>query len=486
VTVYLVGAGPGDPGLLTVRGAEVLRRADLVVHDRLADARLLELAPPAARRVDVGKSPGGPVQQDEINALLVREGRAGRVVVRLKGGDPYVFGRGGEEVLALQAAGVPFEVVPGVTAAIAVPAFAGVPVTHRGLATSFTVVTGHSRHAVDRETNWEALAAAGGTIVVLMGVAHRQTIADRLIEGGLAPDTPVLAVHWGTRPEQRSWRVRLDQLGATSLEPPVTLVIGSVAGLELDWYEQRALFGRRVVITRARAQASALSARLRELGAVVIEVPTIRIDPPDDGGAALEEAARDLAAGRYDWVVFSSANAVTALLAHLEDARSFGPARIAVVGPGTAETLAGWRIVPELVPERAIAEGLLEAFPDPPGTDARILLPRAAEGRDVLPAGLAAAGWHVDALEAYRTVPVALNASDRVAVAGADAVCFASASAVRGLLEAAGGPEIVPPVVVCIGPSTAAAATAAGLAIASVAERHTIPGLVQALVAALS
>jgi uroporphyrinogen III methyltransferase/synthase len=482
----LVGAGPGDPGLLTVRGAEVLRQADLVVHDRLADPRLLELAPPAAGRVDVGKSPGGPVQQDEINALLVREGRAGRAVVRLKGGDPYVFGRGGEEVLALQAAGVPYEVVPGVTAAIAVPAYAGVPVTHRGRATSFTVVTGHSRHAVDRETNWEALAAAGGTIVVLMGVAHRQMIADRLIGAGLAPDTPVLAVHWGTRPEQRSWRVRLDQLGATKLAPPVTIVIGSVAGLELDWYEQRPLFGRRVVVTRARAQASALSTRLQELGAAAIEVPTIRIDPPGDGGARLDGAARDLAAGRYDWVVFSSANAVTALLAHLDDARSFGPARIAAVGPGTAEALAAWRLVPELVPERAIAEGLLEAFPDPPANDARVLLPRAAEGRDVLPGGLAAAGWLVDAVEAYRTVPVALTAAHRSEVAGADAVCFASASAVRGLLQAAGGPEIVPPVVVCIGPTTAAAATAGGLAVTAVAARHTIPGLVQAVVAALS
>ncbi len=180
MTVYLVGAGPGDPGLLTVRGAEVLRRADLVVHDRLADARLLELAPAAARRLDVGKAPGGPVHQEEINALLVREGRAGRTVVRLKGGDPFVFGRGGEEALALQAAGVPFEVVPGITSAIAVPAYGGVPVTQRGLSTSFTVVTGHRRHAVDRATNWQALAQAGGTIVVLMGVAHREAIADRL------------------------------------------------------------------------------------------------------------------------------------------------------------------------------------------------------------------------------------------------------------------------------------------------------------------
>jgi uroporphyrinogen III methyltransferase/synthase len=361
-----------------------------------------------------------------------------------------------------------------------------VPVTQRGLSTSFTVVTGHSRHAVDRETNWEALAQAGGTIVVLMGVAHRGAIADRLMAGGLGPDTPVRAVRWGTRPDQRSWRVRLDELGATSLEPPVTLVIGAVAGLDLGWYEARPLFGRKVVVTRARAQASALSARLHELGAVPIEVPTIRIDPPADGGAGLARAAENLAVGRYDWVVFSSANAVAALLAHLADARWFGPARIAAMGPGTSEALATWRLVPDLVPERSVAEGMLEAFPDPPGPDSSVLLPRAAAGRDVLPEGLAAAGWQVDAVEAYRTAPVPMTDEDCAAVAAADAVCFASASSVTGLLEAAGSPQVVPAVVVCIGPSTAAAAVAAGLAVTAVAERHTIPGLVDALVAALS
>jgi uroporphyrinogen III methyltransferase/synthase len=293
-------------------------------------------------------------------------------------------------------------------------------------------------------------------------------------------------VHWGTRPEQRSWRVRLDQLGVTPLEPPVTLVIGAVARLEVDWYEGRPLWGRRVVVTRAQTQASALSARLQDLGAIPIEVPTIRIDGPADGGAGLDRAAADLADGRYDWVVFSSANAVTALLAHLADARSFGPTRVAAMGPGTADALAATRIVPDLTPERAIAEGLLEAFPDPPGPGSRVLLPRAAAGRDVLPAGLLATGYQVDAVEAYRTVPVRMSDGDRAAVAAADAVCLASASAVRGLLGAVGGPEVVPAVVVCIGPSTAAAATEAGLRVTAVAEQHTIPGLVDALLAVLS
>jgi uroporphyrinogen III methyltransferase/synthase len=486
MTVYLVGAGPGDPGLLTRRGAAVLGAADIVVHDRLADPSLLDLAPVDARRIDVGKAPGSPVPQDEINALLVEEGRSGRTVVRLKGGDPFVFGRGGEEALALKTAGIPFEVVPGITSAVAVPAYAGVPVTHRGLATSFTVVTGHSRHAVDQETNWEALAAAGGTIVVLMGVAHRAAIAAHLMAGGLAPETPVAAVHWGTRPEQRSVRTRLDRLGATPLEPPVTLVIGAVAGLALDWYEDRPLFGRQVVVTRARSQVSALSGRLRDLGARPIEVPTIRIDGPSDGGAGLTRAAAELGQCRYEWVVFSSPNAVAALLERLPDARMFGVARLAAMGPGTAEALSSSRLVADLIPERAIAEGLLEAFPDPPGPGSRVLLPQAAEGRDVLRKGLAEAGWQVDVVEAYRTVPVRLTESDRIAVTAADAVCFASASSVKALLAAAGSPEVVPSVVVCIGPSTAAAAAAGGLPVTAVADEHTIPGLVDALVKALT
>ncbi len=486
MTVYLVGAGPGDPGLLTVRGAQLLGDADVIVHDRLADASLLELAPAGAERIDVGKAPGGPVDQDAINTLLVRHGRAGRKVIRLKGGDPFVFGRGGEEILALQAAGVPYEVVPGITSAIAVPAYAGVPVTHRGLATSFTVVTGHSRHAVDRDTNWEALAAAGGTLVVLMGVAHRAAIASRLLAAGMAAATPVLAVRWGTRSEQRSIRIRLDELGATPLEPPVTLVVGPVAGLELDWYERRPLFGRHIVVTRARSQASTLSALLRDLGARAIEVPTIRIDPPADGGAGLDRAAGELAEGRYDWVVFSSANAVDALLARLRDARSFGRARIAAIGPGTADALAQWRLTPDLMPARAVAEGLLAAFPDPPRPGSRVLIPRAAAGRDVLPDGLARAGWGVDAVAAYRTVAVSATPAERKMVAGADAVCFASASAVNGFLAAVGGPGAVPPVTVCIGPTTAAAAAAAGVDVTAVAEEHTIPGLVAALAAVLT
>ena len=486
MTVYLVGAGPGDPGLLTVRALELLRRADLVVHDRLVEPRLLGLAPAEAERIDVGKVPGGPVRQDEINTLLVERGAGATCLVRLKGGDPFVFGRGGEEALALQEAGVPFEVVPGVTAAVAVPAYAGVPVTHRGSSTSFTVVTGHSRFLVDRETNWEAIAAAGGTIVILMGVAHRAEIAERLIRGGLAPATPVAGVRWGTRPMQHTTRTTLAELGATDFEPPVTLVIGTVAGLDLRWYESRPLFGRRVVVTRAREGTSGLAARLRALGAEPVELPTIRIAPPADGGAALSRAADKLAAGGYEWVAFTSANAVAPLLERLHDARSFGTARIAAVGAGTAGALKAHSLVADLVPERAVAEGLLEAWPAPAAGQRRgVLLPRAAVARDVLPAGLAAAGWEVEIVEAYRTEPERPAPAALAEVRGADAICFTSTSTVENYLAVA-GPETLPPVVACIGPVAAAAAGKAGIEVSAVAEPHTLDGLVNSLCALLA
>ncbi len=473
MTVYLVGAGPGDPGLLTVRGAEILRAADVVLYDSLAEASLLDLAPADAERLFVGKRPGAPMPQEEINALLVTHGRAGRMVVRLKGGDPFVFGRGGEEAQALRDAGIPFEVVPGVTSAVAVPAYAGIPVTHRGLSTSFTVVTGHSRHAVDTDTNWEALAAAGGTIVILMGVAHRAEIAARLIAAGLPADTPVAAVHWGTRHDQRTMRTTLGHLHAAPLEPPATIVIGRVAALDLPWWERRPLFGRRIVVTRAREQASALSARLRELGAEVIELPTIAIADPEDGGAALRSAAAQVAS--YDWVVFTSANAVVRTLAHVRDARAFGAACVAAVGPATADELRSRGIEPDLVPARFVAEGLLDVFPPGPG---RVLLPRAAVARDALPDGLADRGWTVDVVEAYRTTPARPTPAELDEAAAADAVTFSSSSTVTNYLALT---DRVPPVVACIGPVTARTAEAAGLRVDVVAEESSVASLVEAL-----
>ncbi|MGQ0742894.1 MAG: uroporphyrinogen-III C-methyltransferase [Acidimicrobiales bacterium] len=481
--MYLVGAGPGDPGLLTRRGAEVLGRADVVVHDRLAFAGLLDLAPAGARLVDVGKSPGSPVAQEEINTLLVAEGAAGHQVVRLKGGDPFVFGRGGEEAAALARAAVAFEVVPGVSSAVAVPAAAGIPVTHRGLSTSFTVVTGHSRHQVDTETNWEALAQTGGTIVVLMGVAHRARIAERLMAGGLDPTVPVAAVRWGTRPEQSTVRATLAELGSTPMEPPVVMVIGPVAALSLvgaaGAVAARPLFGRRVVVTRARAQASELVALLGGLGAEVIEAPTIAIGPPSDGGEALAREAVRVSSGSFGWVGFTSANAVGALFDRLHDARSLGATRVAAVGPATARALAERGVVADLVAAEAVAESLVATLG--PGSGGRILLPLAAAARPVLAQGLARAGWEVTAVEAYRTIPDAGPPGVVDRVGQAEAVAFTSSSTVANFLDRF-GLDAIPPVVACIGPTTAATARAAGVDVTVVAADHTVAGLVAALV----
>jgi uroporphyrinogen III methyltransferase/synthase len=483
VTVYLVGAGPGDPGLLTVRGAEVLSGADVVVYDRLSVASLLELAPAGAERISVGKTPRGPsVPQSEINALLVAKGEAGLEVVRLKGGDPFVFARGAEEAEALAAAGVPFEVVPGVTSAVAVPAYAGVPLTARGRATSFTVVTGHQEPGAASETDWDALARVGGTIVVVMGVATRASVAERLLAAGLGPETPVASVQWGTRPDQRTVRTTLAGLATAEIDPPAVIVIGDVAGLDLAWYERLPLFGRTVVVTRPAASRGALAPRLQRLGAATVELPVIEVGEPADGGAALRAAAGAVAA--YDWVVFTSANAVTRFLPMLRDARDLGAARVAVIGPGTASALAEHRVVADLVPEEFVAESLLAAFPAPPPGGGRVLLPRAAVARDVLPEGLRAAGWHVDVVEAYRTGPATPAPAVVEAAARADAVTFTSSSTVTGFLDVAGR-QALPPVVACIGPVTAATARRHGLTVDAEAAVHTLDGLVDALVGAL-
>jgi uroporphyrinogen III methyltransferase/synthase len=475
VTVYLVGAGPGDPGLLTMRGAELLRGADVVLYDRLSVEGLLDLAPASAERISVGKTPRGPsMPQDEINAMLIAYGRAGREVVRLKGGDPFVFARGGEEAAALLEAGVDFEVVPGISSAIAVPSYGGVPVTQRGLATSFTVVTGHEDPWAATETDWDAVARVGGTIVVLMGASTRGEIARRLIGAGLDAETPVVAVVWGTRSDQRSVRTTLSQLGEAAVDPPATIVIGAVAGLDLSWFERRPLFGKTVVVTRAEHQASALSTRLRTLGATVLELPTIRIEPIDADLVASLEAA--------DWVVFTSTNAVERVGSVVRDARAFGHAQVAAVGPGTAAALSAMGIAADLTPTTSDGAGLATAFPSGPG---RVFLPQSEAARPTLAEGLRSKGWTVDAVSAYRPVATEL-APDRLEAAGmADAVAFTSSSAVTNFVAAIGA-GAVPPVVVCIGASTAGAARAAGLEVASIAASPTIDDLATAVVSALT
>jgi uroporphyrinogen III methyltransferase/synthase len=455
----------------------------VVVYDRLSVEALLDLAPEAAERISVGKAPGKvTMSQEGISALLVERGRTGATVVRLKGGDPFVFARGGEEAAALVRAGIPFEVVPGISPSIAAPAYAGIPVTLRHSSTSFTVVTGHEDPSVgdDGSVDWRAVARVGGTIVILMGVARIRRIAEELIAGGRAPETPVAAVRWGTRPEQTTVRATLGTIADQPLATPSVIVVGEVAAEDLAWFERRPLFGTRVVVTRTREQASQLAAALRDAGALPVEVPVIEVADPVDGGAALAAAATGL--GSYDWVVLTSPNGARRLLdavaADGGDGRRFAGTRIAAIGPGTAAVLAEGGLVADLVPERFVAESLLDALPDGPG---RVLLARAEVAREVLPDGLRARGWEVDVVDAYRTLPATQTEATAAALAGADVVTFTSSSTVERFLEAFGA-EAVPPVVACIGPITAATARERGLTVDVEAEPHTIDGLVGALV----
>jgi uroporphyrinogen III methyltransferase/synthase len=485
VTVYLVGAGPGDPGLLTRRGESLLEVAEVVVYDRLASRALLDLAPANAERVDVGKAPGhAAMSQDEINALLVARGLEGKRVVRLKGGDPFVFGRGGEEAEACLAAGVAFEVVPGITSAIAAPAYAGIPVTHRGLSTNFTVVTGHEDPSKGTpDTDWDALARTGGTLVILMGAGHLADIARALVEGGRAGETPVAAVRWGTRPEQRTVRGTLATIAAAGVEAPSAIVVGEVAALDLAWFETRPLFGRSIVVTRAREQASELRLRLEDLGAEVVELPAIAIEP-------LDFALPELAGG---WLVFTSANGVEAffdrgIVAHGRDARALALVRIAAIGPGTAAALARRGLCADVVPERFVAEALLDAFPAPVSPGEPVLIARAQDARDVLPEGLSARGYTVEVLPLYRTVAAVPDAEDvaRARAGAVDAITFTSSSTVANFCDALGSLPEPQPLVVSIGPVTSETARARGLRVDREADPHTIDGLVASLLDGLT
>jgi uroporphyrinogen III methyltransferase / synthase len=486
VTVYLVGAGPGDPGLITLRGADLLRGADVVVYDRLVHPSLVDLAPSGAERVYVGKAPGeAEIDQAAINDLLVERGRDTGTVVRLKGGDPFVFGRGGEEAEALAAAGVPFEVVPGITSAVAAPAYAGVPVTHRGRSTHFTVVTGHEDPAKGAgHVDWEALARAGGTLVILMGAGRVAEIAERLVAGGRPADTPVAAVRHGTRPDQQTVRATLATVADARVEAPAAIVVGEVAALDLAWFETRPLFGRCVVVTRAREQASELRHRLEALGANVVELPAIEIEP-------LDVSVPDL--DRYDWLVFTSANGVAAffdrgLAPGGLDARALAARRVAAIGPGTAAALAARGVRADLVPTRFVAESLLDAFPLPSRAGARVLLARAEQARDVLPEGLEDRGYAVDVLPVYRTVTAAPDprALDRVRRGEVDAITFTSSSTVTNLCDLLGELPDPQPLVASIGPVTSQTAKARGLRVDVEASEHTVDGLVTALLAALA
>jgi uroporphyrinogen III methyltransferase/synthase len=488
MTVYLVGAGPGDPGLLTRRGAKLLTRADVVLYDRLVSPALLDLAPAGAQLIDVGKRPdaspdaGGPGQdsqrgqderQEEIARLLVEHGRRAGVVVRLKGGDPFLFGRGGEEVEALAAAGIPFEVVPGVTSAFAAPAIAGIPVTHRGVASSVTVVTGRVGGADGGEgagaPDWEALARAGGTLVVLMGMSTRAAIADALVAGGRSPGTPAAVIARATTAAQRVVRTTLAGLAGVDLESPAVIVVGDVAALAQDSPPGPgggALSGRTVVVTRSGTRARGLVDALERAGAVTLELSLTRQVDAADGGAALRAAASVV--GDCQWVVFTSVNAVDRFVAELRDARAFGAASVAAVGGVTADALRAEGVEPDLVPAEHTARGLVEVFPRAaPEVSRRVLFPCADIAPDTVDRGLAQLGWDVQRVEAYRTVPAAAPEPELlVRVARADALVLTASSSVHAfasLRTPDGEPVPVPAHVVCIGPTTAEAARAAGM-----------------------
>lgn len=475
-TVYLVGAGPGDPGLLTVRGKELLCVADVVVYDYLSDNSLLTYCRSDVRLIDVGKRPDRPVPQDEINEVLITSARSAEVVVRLKGGDPFVFGRGGEEALALAEEGIAFEVVPGISSAIAVPAYAGIPVTHRGLSTSFTVVTGHRHGNATDQVDWEALARLGGTIVVLMGVAHRSEIAEKLIRGGLNPTTAVAAIRWGTRGDQSTFRTTLSQLGEAQISSPSTIVIGEVAALDLTWYEKKPLLGKRVVVTRAKEQTPKLANLLKDLGATVLSVPTIEICGPLDNYASLISSARDIKS--YEWVIFSSANSVAPFFNALRDVRDLSSVKVAAIGKGTAKEIAKFNVIADFVPSAFVAETFASEFPLGEG---RILIPQADIARDVIASELRAKGWLVDTVVAYRNKVPTINPELAQEIASSDAVTFTSRSTVKNFASVY-SIEILPKVIVAIGPITFEALEETGVAGVAVASTHDLDGLVDTLV----
>jgi uroporphyrinogen III methyltransferase / synthase len=483
-TVYLVGAGPGDPDLLTLRAAELIAAADVVLYDRLIPREALAHARADAELVYVGKEGGGPqMPQEEIDALILQHARAGRDVVRLKGGDPFVFGRGGEEALVLRAAGIPFEVVPGVTAGVAAAAYAGIPVTHRELAAAVAFVTGHEDPSKpDSALDWGALARFPGTLVFYMGVRVLPEIAERLIAAGRRPGEPAAVVERGTLPGQRTVLATLadvaERAAAARIRAPAVTVVGEVAALreQLAWLEDRPLFGRTVAVTRARAQAGGLAGRLRGLGAAVVDAPAIRT-------VAVAAEVPDLA--RFDLVCVTSPNGAHELFARLaesgRDARSLAGRHVAAIGPGTARALADHGVLADTVPTRAVAEGLVEALAAVEVT--RALIVRGREGRDVLPEALRERGADVELLVLYETVPEPLDDHARAAATAADYVTFTSASTVRLFLQAAGGQPLRGPRLASIGPATSAALREHGMEPDLEADPHTPDGLIAALVA---
>ncbi|MBN1614425.1 MAG: uroporphyrinogen-III C-methyltransferase [Deltaproteobacteria bacterium] len=493
--VYIIGAGPGDPGLITVKGVRCLQEADVIVYDHLVGEELLFHRKPSARLVYAGKRGGNhTLSQDETNALLVEEASRGCIVARLKGGDPFLFGRGGEEAEVLAKAGIPFEVVPGVTSAVSVPAYAGIPLTYRGYTSTIALVTGHEDPAKGRsDIDWQSLAGMG-TIVFLMGVRNLPQITENLIRHGKNGQTPAALIRWGSTADQTTLTADLGDIARLAEErgmlPPSLLVVGSVVNLRnlLNWFETKPLFGRGVVITRPDEQSVELSALLWSKGARVIHFPTIKIEPPASW-SALDDAIERLEA--FDWLVFTSANGIHFFFRRMKDLgrdiRDLKGLRLCTIGPATADALGRLGLPVDLLPDAYISEGVVEAFAGEDICGKRILVPRAEKARDVIPEGLGARGALVEIVAAYRTVNSGRSRVELETLYEAgkiDVITLTSPSTVQNLVEIMGPdhPLFGNVKIACIGPVTAAAARKAGLAIDILPDRYTIPDLVDALV----
>lgn len=495
--VYLIGAGPGDPGLLTLKGKAILEKADVIVYDYLASDTLLGHARPDAECIYVGKKGGDhTLSQSGINKLIVDKAKENKVVARLKGGDPYMFGRGGEEAEELLAAGVPFEVVPGVTSAIAGPAYAGIPLTHRAHASSVCFATGHEDPTKPESAhNWEALAKGTSTLVFFMGMKNLPYIAEKLTQAGMPGSTPAALVHWGTTSRHRSLVSTLEKLPAEAekqqFTAPSLIIIGGVVTLhdKLNWFEKLPLLGKTIVVTRAREQASASAHLMASLGAEVIQFPTITIEPLKDYSEVQAELAR---LGDYHWVIFTSVNGVRHFWRQLslagKDSRALGPCQVAAIGPATAKELEARGIIPDFIPEKFVAEDIARGLVERGMKGKNILLPRARVARDVLPQTLEKAGAVMRVLPIYETMPCDKE-KERVLTAieekSLDCITFGSSSTVTNFLSLIPAetlrqhPEIK---LGCIGPVTAKTLSEAGLECDIMPEDYTIPALVDELV----
>jgi uroporphyrinogen III methyltransferase/synthase len=483
--VFLVGAGPGDPGLITVKGRKILERADAILYDHLASGRLLDLAPAPAERIYVGKKRSAhEVPQAEIDAMMIERARQGKTVVRLKGGDPFIFGRGGEEMEALAAAGIPFEIVPGVTTPLGLAAYTGVPLTHREHTSAVTFVTGHSVEAID----WSKVGAAD-TLVLFMGLVNFAEIAHELIRHGRSPRTPAMVVRWATRPDQQTIAGTLEDLAErierAGLRPPATIVIGEVVSLRdrFNWFEKLPLFGQRIVVTRDRGQSPLLAEPLEALGAETLFVPVIEIADAAEP-SSLDRAIQNLHS--YDWLIFTSVNGVRHFVEALDrsttDLRALR-AKLCAIGSATAAALAALHLRVDIVPTEYVAESLLEALAGEPLLGKRILLPRAAVARDLIPDTLRARGAVIDVVEAYRTViphDAAALAQDALA-RHPHWIAFTSSSTVKNWIAVAGRESLHGVKIASIGPITSQTAREFGLHVTVEADPHTIEGLVEAL-----